>query len=93
MGNFLGLFRTRNENRVKRVGGTLYLQLVCFLVVLVCLFGSFFHFSSVVVNELSIKMTAFEGYEPEGYEGFLSLRAFLVSCVTVQRSYFMEHVI
>lgn len=93
MGNFLGLFRTRNENRVKRVGGTLYLQLVCFLVVLACLFGFFFHFSSVVVNELSIKMTAFEGYEPEGYEGFLSLRAFLVSCVTVHRSYFIEHVI
>ena len=44
MGNFLGLFRTRNENRVKRVGGTLYLQLVCFLVVLVCLFVCFFPF-------------------------------------------------
>lgn len=44
MGNFLGLFRTRNENRVKRVGGTLYLRLVCFLVVLVCLFGFFFPF-------------------------------------------------
>ena len=77
MGNLLGLFRTRNENRVKRVGGTLYLQLVCFLVVLVCLFVCFFHFSSVVVNELLIKMTAFDGYEPEVYEGFLSLRAFL----------------
>lgn len=93
MGNFLGLFRTRNENRVKRVGGTLYLRLVCFLVVLVCLFGFFFHFSSVFVNELWIKMTAFEWFEPEGYEGFLSLRAFLVSCVTVHRSYFIEHVI
>lgn len=77
MVDFLGLLEGEMETlsnvRVARHTFSLFVFLLLLL----------FHFSSVAVNELAIKMTAFEGYE-----GYLSSRALCPSCVTIRRSLF-----
>lgn len=77
MVDFVGLLEGEMETlsnvRVARHTFSLFVFLLLLL----------FHFSSVAVNELAIKMTAFERYE-----GYLSSRALCPSCVTIRRSLF-----